>query len=81
MRWESSTAIHSMYKWRIQPEKQEGGAISVIFGSQISLRVHYCKRDEVYVTILLRQNNGREDGSISRMLFSEFFKIMVNKVT
>ena len=24
------------------------GAISVIFGIQVSLRVHYCKRDEVY---------------------------------
>jgi len=28
-------------------------AISVIFGIQVSLRVHYCKRDEVYFTTLL----------------------------
>jgi len=32
---------------------KEGGGISVIFGSQISLRVHYCKRDEAYFTTLL----------------------------
>jgi len=37
---------------RIQPGSL-GGTISVIFGSQISLRVHYCKRDEVYFTTLL----------------------------
>ena len=31
------------------PANKFGGeAISVIFGSQVSLRVHYCKRDEVY---------------------------------
>jgi len=41
---------------RIQPVTL-GGAISVIFGSQISLRVHYRKRDEVYFTTLLWQNN------------------------
>jgi len=29
------------------------GAISVIFVSQISLRVHYFKRDEVYLTTFL----------------------------
>ena len=51
------------------------------FGRQVSLRVHYCKRDEVYFTTLLRQNNGRQNGLISRMLFSELFKLMVNKVT
>ena len=33
--------------------KVSGGAISVIFGSQVSLRAHYCKRDEVYFTTLL----------------------------
>ena len=27
-----------------------GGAISVIYSSQVSLQVHYCKRDEVHVT-------------------------------
>jgi len=29
------------------------GAISVIFGSHVSLRVHHCKRDEVHFTTLL----------------------------
>jgi len=33
--------------------KVRGGAISVIYGCQVSLRVHYCKRDEVYFTTLL----------------------------
>jgi len=33
--------------------KFRGGAISVIFNSQVSLRVHYYRRDEVYFTILL----------------------------
>jgi len=31
-------------------------------------------------TTLLWQNNGRQNGLISRMLFSELYKIMVNKV-
>jgi len=43
--------------------------------------VHYCKRDKVYFTTLLRQNNGRQNGLISQMLFYELFKIMVKKVT
>jgi len=30
-----------------------GGAISVIFGSQIPSQVNYCKRDGEYFTILL----------------------------
>jgi len=30
-----------------------GEAISGIFGSQVSLRTHYCKGDEVYFTLLL----------------------------
>ena len=57
-----------------------GGAIAVIFGSQVSLRAHCCKRDEVCLTALLWQNNGPQNGLISQMLFSEFCKIMVNKV-
>ena len=57
------------------------GAISIIFGSQVSWRVHYCKRDEVYFTTLLWQNNRRQNGLILQMLFSELYKIMVNKVT
>jgi len=39
-----------------------GGAISVIFVGQVSLGVHCCKRDVVYVTTLLWQNNGRQNG-------------------
>jgi len=34
---------------QIQPVRL-WGAIAVIFGSQVSIRVHYCKRDEVYAT-------------------------------
>ena len=55
--------------------------ISVLFGSEILLRVHYCKRDKVYVKTLLGQNNGRPNGLIPRMLLSELQNIMVNKVT
>ena len=65
---------------RIQPVSL-GGAMLVIFGSQVSLRVHYCEKDEVCFTTLLWQNNGRQNGLISRMLFSKLFKIMVKKVT
>ena len=65
---------------RIQPVSL-GGAISVIFGSQVSSPVHYCKRDEAYFTTLLWQNNWEQNGLKSRMLFSEWYKIMVNKVT
>ena len=60
--------------------KFRGGAILVIFGSQVSLRVHYCRRHEVYFTTLLWQNNGRQNGLISRMLFFELYKIMVKKL-
>jgi len=35
------------------PANKVRRAISVTFGSQVSLRVHYCKRDEVYFTTLL----------------------------
>jgi len=59
---------------RIHPVSLGGGAISVTFGSQVSLLVHYCKRDEVYFTTLLWQNNGRQNGLISRMLLSECSK-------
>jgi len=55
-----------------------GGAISVIFDSQLSSWVPYY---EIYFTTLLRRNNGRQNGLISRMLFSELYKIMVKKVT
>ena len=55
--------------------------ISVIFGRQLSLRVDCCTRDEVYFTTLLWQISGLQNGFISRMLFSELYKIMVDKVT
>jgi len=58
-----------------------GGAISVIFGRRVWSRVYYCKRDEVYFTILQWQNNGLQDGLISRMLFCKLYKIMVKKVS
>ena len=35
------------------PATKVGGVISVTFGSQVSLQVPYCKRDEAYFTILL----------------------------
>jgi len=62
------------------PASKVRGEISVIFGSQVSWQVHYCKRGEVYFTTLLWPNKRRQNGLISRMLFSEFYKIMVNKV-
>jgi len=53
--------------------KFRGGAISVIFGSQVSLRVLYCKRDDVYFAT-------RQNGLTSRLPFSELYKIMMNEV-
>ena len=41
-----------------------GREILVILSSQVSLRVHYCKRDEVYFTTLLWQNNGHQNSVI-----------------
>ena len=72
---------HVVYQPEADPGSRfRGGVILVIFGSQVSLRARYCKRDEVYVPALLRQNNGRQNGLISRMLLSELYKIMVKKV-
>jgi len=62
------------------PASMLGGTISVIFGSQVSLQVHYCRRDEAYFATQLWQNNGRQNGLLSRMLFSELCKFIVNKV-
>jgi len=60
-----------MLEGRIQPEML-GGETSVITGLvDVSLRVHYCKRNEVCFITLLGQKNGRQNGLISRMLFSE----------
>jgi len=39
---------------RVDPTSNiEGGSISLMFGRQISWRLRYCKRDEVFFTILL----------------------------
>jgi len=62
------------------PASKLGGAISVILCSEVSLRVHYCKRHEVDFATLLWQNNGQQNGLISRMLFSELYKVIVKKL-
>jgi len=48
--------------------KFKGRGISVIFGGQVSLCIHYCKKDEVYFTTLLWQKSGQQNGPISRIL-------------
>jgi len=61
-----------------------GGAILAIFASQDSLRVHCCKRDEVYevyLTTLLWQNHWRQNSLILQMPISKLYKIMVKTVT
>jgi len=79
MPWRVTVSSHQV---RVRSsQKGWGGAISEIFGSQVSLRVLYCKKDDVYFTNLLRQNNGRQNGLTSQMLFSYLYKIIVNKVT
>jgi len=65
---------------RIQPVRLGWGAISVIFGGQVSLGIHYSKRDENNFTTLLWQNNGQQNGFTTRKLFSELYKITVNVV-
>jgi len=65
----------------VQPVRLWGGRISAIFGNQVSLRDHYHERVEVYFTTLQWQNNGRQNGLISRMLFSELHKVIGNEVT
>jgi len=55
-------------------------AISAIFGSRVSLGVQYSKRYEVHVTTLVWKNIGRKNGFVSRMLFFELYKIILNKV-
>ena len=55
--------------------------ISAKFDSEVSLRVHYCKRNEACFATLLWQTNGPQNSLISWMLFSELHKIMVNKVS
>jgi len=47
------------------PASEVKGAISLMHFGQISLGVYFCKSDEVYFTILLSQNSGRQKGLIS----------------
>jgi len=65
------------------PASKPREAISAAFGSQVSQRLRYCKRYEVYFTFhnTAWQNKGRQNGLISRMLLSELYKIMVNIAT
>jgi len=53
---------------------------SVIFCSEVSLGVHYCKRHKIYFTTLLWQNKGRQNDLITRILFPALYIIMVKKV-
>jgi len=46
-------ALHARATVADPTSKLRGEAISVLFGSQVSLRLRYCKRDEVYFTTLL----------------------------
>jgi len=62
------------------PANRVRGAISAIFVSQVSWRVQYFKRDEVYFTTLLWQNNGWQNGLVVRMLFYELYTLLVNTV-
>jgi len=57
---------------------RRGGDFSNICQSS-ELRVHYCKRDEVYFTVLLWKNKRRRNGLISWILFSEFVQNLVEK--
>jgi len=44
----------------------------VIFGIQVSLRIYYCKRDDVYFTTLLWQKNWRQNGLTKTAKVSAF---------
>jgi len=46
-------AIQPRYAPGIDIQGRLMRAISIIFGSQVTLRVHYCKRDELHFTTLL----------------------------
>jgi len=69
------------YQGLIQPVSLGGGDFSDIWHSSLITGSLLHKRDEVYFTTLLWQNNGRPNGLISWVLFSELHKVMVNKVT
>ena len=51
-----------------------------LFHSQLLKRLHSCKRDELYITTLLWQNNGRQNDLYRECCFlSELYKIRVNE--
>jgi len=64
--------VRNCLKW---PSRLEFTLLHPVWWSPVSLRVHYCKRDGIYFTTLLWQNNGRQNGLII-MLFSELYKII-----
>jgi len=42
----------SFFVTRADPASKVRGAISVVFGSQVSYQLCYCEKDEVYFTTL-----------------------------
>ena len=71
--------LYCNYQGRIQPVTLRW-EISVIFINQVSLRVRYCKRGDTFNNTAMKKQWG-QNGLILPMLFSELYKIMVNKVT
>jgi len=61
--------------------KFTGGNFSNIWESSLMTGSLLYKRRSILQKILLWQNNGRQNRMISRMLFFELYKIMVNNVT
>ena len=61
--------------------KIKGGTISVIFSSQVSLRVYFVRGLKYTSQHRCDNKIGRQNGLIWRMLFSELYKIVVKKVT
>jgi len=74
-----SCTLLRLSQGRIQPVSLGRGTISVMFDSEVSLRLCYCRRDNF--TTLLWWNTGRKNGLTPRMVFSELHKIIANKVT
>jgi len=78
--WNLARADAKWKQGRVQPVRLTG-AVSVLFGSQVSWRGHYCKRDEHTSQRFCDKTTGRQNGLMSQTLFSELNKIMVIKVT
>jgi len=83
--WTAWKLDHREVMWRqgrMQPVRLGGGGdFSNIWHSSLIMGSLLHKRDVVYFTTLLWQNNGQQNWLISRMLFSELFKMIVKKVT